>query len=191
MIGFLNGEVIIRDGQHLIIETSGIGYKVFVPKDVLSKTNLQNSKLKLFIYTHVREDTLQLFGFQELSDLKLFENLISVSGIGPKTAMGIFNVGARNSIIQAILTNDLDFFIGVPRLGRKNAQKIIIELKSKLGGLDDSSLETDMGDYDEIVLALRNFGFKTSEIKEAVRGIKGQGDNTEDKIKLALKFLGK
>src|SRR3990167_434514 len=135
MIGYLNGEVVTRDDPHIIIDVNGVGYKVLATRSVLSKVIL-NGKLKLFIYTHVREDAISLFGFLDSLDLKLFENLISVSGIGPKTAMNIFSVGTREDVVQAIVTGDVSFFIGVPRLGKKNAQKIIIELKSKLGSIE-------------------------------------------------------
>ena len=191
MIGFLNGEVIARDDPYIIINVSGVGYKVLVSNHVLSKVTLE-SALKLFIYTHVREDAIQLYGFLDLLDLKLFENLISVSGVGPKTAMAIFSVGLREEIIQAIITNDVSFFTGVPRLGKKNAQKIIIELKSKFGSIEDLDLsKTDAKENGEVIAALKNFGFSNKEALEAVKSIKTDGKTTEEKIRLALKELGK
>src|SRR3989344_6781585 len=159
MIGFLNGEVLARDDPHIVINVNGVGYKVLASGSVLSKATL-NGKLKLFIYTHVREDAISLFGFLDSLDLKLFENLISVSGIGPKTGMNIFGVGGREEIIQAIVTSDVAFFTGVPRLGKKNSQKIIIELKSKLGSIEDLDLsKIDSKENSEVVTALKNFGF--------------------------------
>ena len=141
MIGFLSGEVVARDDPYIVIDVNGVGYKVVVANGVLSNLG-KNGKVKLFIYTHVREDAISLFGFLDSLDLKLFENLISVSGIGPKTAMNIFSIGNREEIIQSIITSDVSFFTGVPRLGKKNAQKIIIELKSKLGSIEDCLLYT-------------------------------------------------
>ena len=123
MIGFLKGEVFLREGNSIILDVKGVGYKVLVASDVLGKAN-KSASLELFIYTHVREDNIALFGFLDSLDLKLFENLIGISGIGPKTAMAIFSAGARNTIINAIIKGDVDFFTSVPRLGRKNAQKI-------------------------------------------------------------------
>lgn len=191
MIGFLNGEVVARDGQNIIIDVGGVGYRVLVSNSVLSKVTL-NGKLKLFIYTHVREDAISLFGFLDSLDLKLFEQLISVSGIGPKTAMNIFSIGSREAIIQAIVTSDVPFFTGVPRLGKKNAQKIIIELKSKLGSIEDLDLtKIDVKENSEVILALKNFGFSTREVLGALKSIKGEGKTTEEKIRLALKELGK
>jgi len=191
MIGFLNGEVVARDGQNIIIDVGGVGYRVLVSNSVLSKVTL-NGKLKLFIYTHVREDAISLFGFLDSLDLKLFENLISVSGIGPKTAMNIFSIGTRDAISQAIITGDVSFFVGVPRLGKKNAQKIIIELKSKLGSIEDLDLsKMDLKENSEVIAALRQFGFSSKEALEALKAIKGDSKTTEEKIRMALKYLGK
>ena len=110
MIGFLSGEVVARDDPHIVIDVNGVGYKVVVANGILSSLG-KNGKVKLFVYTHVREDAISLFGFLDSLDLKLFENLISVSGIGPKTAMNVFSIGDRERIIEAIITNDVAFFI--------------------------------------------------------------------------------
>jgi len=191
MIGFLSGEVVARDDPYIVIDVNGVGYKVVVANGVLSNLG-KNGKVKLFIYTHVREDAISLFGFLDSLDLKLFENLISVSGIGPKTAMNIFSIGNREEIIQSIITSDVSFFTGVPRLGKKNAQKIIIELKSKLGSIEDLDLtKIDVKENSEVIAGLKNFGFSNREAIEAVKAIKGNGQTTEEKIRLALKELGK
>jgi len=190
MIGYLNGEVVVIDNPSIVIDVAGVGYNVVASKDVLEKAEI-NSKLKLFIYTHVREDLLQLYGFLYPSELKLFKSLISVSGIGPKTAMNIFSVGSRDSIIEAIIKGDVSFFRDVPRLGKKNAQKIIIELKSKLGSVEDLDLtKIDIKENSEVIAALKTFGFSSREALGAVKSIKGEGKTTEEKIRMALKELG-
>jgi len=191
MIGFLSGEVVARDDPYIVINVSGVGYKVVVANGVLSNLG-KNGKVKLFIYTHVREDAISLFGFLDALDLKLFENLISVSGVGPKTAMNIFSIGDREKIIEAIVTNDVSFFSSVPRLGKKNAQKIIIELKSKLGSIEDLDLtKIDVKENSEVITALKQFGFSSKEALGALKNIKGEGKSTEEKIRMALKELGK
>lgn len=191
MIGYLNGEVVAIDDPYIVIDVSGVGYSVVASKDVFSGLKL-NSKLKLFIYTHVREDLIQLYGFLDLSELKLFRNLISVSGIGPKTAMAIFSVGSKGSIIEAIIKGDVSFFISVPRLGKKNAQKIIIELKNKFGSIEDLDLsKIDLKDKDEIIAALTGFGFSRRESLDAIKAIKEEGETVEEKIRLALKEMGR
>lgn len=191
MIGFLSGEIVARDDPYIVIDVSGVGYRVVVANGVLSSIN-KNAKVKLFIYTHVREDAISLFGFLNSLDLKLFENLISVSGIGPKTAMNIFSIGSREEIIQAIITSDVSFFVSAPRLGKKNSQKIIIELKSKFGSIEDLDLtKIDVKENSEVIAALRNFGFSNREALEALKAINGEGKTTEEKIRLTLKELGK
>ncbi|MBI4096321.1 MAG: Holliday junction branch migration protein RuvA [Candidatus Levybacteria bacterium] len=191
MIGFLRGEVLLREGNSIILDVKGVGYKVLAAQDVLSKAN-KGVSLELFIYTHVREDNISLFGFLESQDLKLFENLISVSGIGPKTAMNIFSVGARSQIMQAIISADTSFFKSVPRLGQKNAQKIIIELKNKFGSTADLDLSGDgvLGS-EEAAAALKGFGFTSKEIYNAIKNVKQEGQKITETIKLALKYLGK
>jgi holliday junction DNA helicase RuvA len=187
MIGSLRGKVILKDSLNLVIEVAGVGYRVLVSDRIYKKAAAGDS-IFIYTYTHVREDELALFGFSEIEDLKLFQNLITVSGIGPKTAMSLFSFATREEIIDAVMKSDVDFFTAVPRLGRKNAQKIIIELKSKLG--DKSAMDLGEGDGNEAVSALRAFGFSNQEIMEALRNSK-DAKTPEEKIKQALKYLGK
>lgn len=191
MIGFLKGILEIREDPHIFINVSGVGYKVLASASVLSQIKTTGVSLQVYTYTHVREDILELYGFSSREDLRLFELLITVSGIGPKTAIGIFSVGTSGQIREAIIKGDVDFFTLVPRLGRKNAQKIIIELKNKVGGLTELDLSGNgiTKDKDEIVSALKTFGFTTSEIHTAIREVKGEG-TIEERIKLVLKYLG-
>lgn len=191
MIGSLKGVVDIIDNSSVIIDVNGVGYKATAANSLLSKLRVGES-VKLFTYTHVREDVLDLYGFLDLLDLKLFESLISVSGVGPKTALGVFSVGTQKEIINAIVNGNADFFTSVPRLGKKNAQKIIIELKNKLGSDTEFDINgNSWGDNKEILDALKNFGFSANEIREAIKNIKAEGATIEEKIKLTLKQLGK
>ncbi len=190
MIGSIRGKVILKDGLHLLVDVNGLGYRVLVSEKVWSKLHL-NDEAFLFIYSHIRDDAFDLFGFPETADLKLFENLIGVSGIGPKTAMSIFSFLSRDEIINGVLKGDTDIFIGIPRLGKKNAQKIIIELKSKFK--DDSSFDLngpDSGVNNEVITALKSFGFSHKEITDALKNIDPEAQTSEEKIKLALKALG-
>jgi len=191
MIGSLKGKVEFADGPYVILDVNGVGYRVLVPSKIFSNAKIKED-LKLFTYTHVREDTLDLFGFADILDLKLFEQLISVSGVGPRTALNIFSIGTRDSIIEAIVKGDVDFFTAVPRLGRKNAQKIIIELKGKLGSLEELDLsgQTD-GVSSEVLAVLKSFGFTGKESQDALRAVGKNAETTEEKIRLALKYLGK
>jgi len=191
MIGFLNGTIELLQRPFVITDVHGVGYKVLVPDSVYSKLSL-GEKIKIFTYTHVREDALDLFGFLEDEDLGLFESLLTVSGVGPKTALNIFSFGERKDIVEAIIKGDVSFFTSVPRLGTKNAQKIIIELKNKMGSSVDLDLSgKDLLENAEVVQALKNFGFSISEAQKAVREVKKDGISTEERIRLALKTLGR
>lgn len=192
MIGFLRGLVALRDDPYLIVEASGVGYKVIVPTGVLTKAGGNGQEVSLFTHTHVRENALELYGFLDHSDLKMFEMLLSVSGIGPKTALGIFAIGDAQTIRSAIASADMSFFTTIPRLGRKNAQKIIIELKGKLGSVSELDLsEKDARENADVISALRSFGFTNREATEAIRATSRQGKTTEEKVRLALRHLGK
>jgi holliday junction DNA helicase RuvA len=188
MIGSLQGIIDYREAQFVILSVGGVGYKVLVPATV---TTAVGEQTKLFTHTHVREDVLELYGFVDPLDLKLFEYLISVSGVGCKTALGVYSVGSRKEIINAIIGNDVSFFTSVPRLGKKNAQKIIIELKNKLGGEGDVDLSTGESESSEVVQALKSFGFTPAEARSAIKSLNGKGETVGEKVRLALKYLGK
>ena len=191
MIGLLKGQIELLQRPFVIIDVNGVGYRVLLPESVYSKLSL-GEKVRIFTYTYVREDTLGLFGFLEADDLKLFESLLTVSGVGPKTALSIFSFGERKDIIEAIIKGDVAFFTSVPRLGTKNAQKIIIELKNKMGSTADLDLSgNDLLENAEVVQALKNFGFSVQEAQKAVREVKKDGITTEERIRLSLKYLGK
>ncbi len=190
MIGFLSGKIELKDSPFVFLDVNGVGYKVFVSPNHFSALVI-GEKAKMFTYTHVREDVLDLYGFSDFLDLKLFEYLIGVSGVGPKTAIGIFSFGTRPEIIEAILKGDVEFFTRVPRLGHKNAQKIIIELRNKFGdGADLDLSEGPSKDKDEVVQALKSFGFSFQEAREAIKSL-DKNLSVEEKIKQALKNLGK
>ncbi len=190
MISYLNGTIKFKTNNYLTILVGGVGYKVYVPTYIITESKL-NQPISLFIHTYVKEEVLDLYGFSDLEDLTMFELLLGVSGIGPKTAILIFSNGKLSKIKQAIIKGDTDFFTSVPRLGKKNAQKIIIELRSKLGSLDELDLTSEGGENKEILEALKSFGFSVSEAKEALKSIKDFEGTTSDKIKQALKWLGK
>ncbi len=191
MIGMLQGVIALKDSPVMVIDVHGVGYNVFVSHAVFAKHQV-GENVKLYTYTHIREDALELYGFSSPEDLKLFQMLISVSGVGCKSALGIFSVGSRIDIINAIVKGNVGFFTAVPRLGKKNAQKIIIELKNKLGGIEDLDLSEGVThEQQEAIAALKSFGFTSFEAEQAIRNIARSGLKTEEIVKLALKELGK
>lgn len=191
MIGMLRGTIALKNAPTVIIDVSGVGYKVFVSNTLLT-SHAVGDELTLFTYTHVRDDALELYGFSSGEDLKLFEMLISVSGVGCKSALGVFSIGSRSSIVNAIVTGDVSFFTSVPRLGKKNGQKIIIELKNKLGGVEDLDLSVgESTQQQEAIIALQSFGYSRQEAESAVQAITAEDLKTEEFVRQALKRLGK
>lgn len=188
MIAQLIGTVISAQRNPLVVDVHGVGYAVWVPERLLH-TVAVGQPVTVLTHTHVREDALMLFGFLREEERLLFELLLGVSGIGPKTALSVLDHESRE-IKRAIISADVAFFTGIPRLGKKNAQKIIIELKSKLGNSADIDLTAqDSEDTKAVTDALIAMGFDKNEAKEAIKKVPAQG-TLEEKIKHALKRLG-
>ncbi|MFC1627204.1 Holliday junction branch migration protein RuvA [Patescibacteria group bacterium] len=189
MIASLSGKPKPHTPTSIIVDVEGVGYKVFTPPTLLNSL-LKKDAIDLFIYTHVRDDTFALYGFDSLDKLQLFELIISISGIGPKIAIILLDKGAE-AITTAVSKADVDFFTSVPRLGKKNAQKIIIELKPKLGDLEDLDLASESSETQEAVSALVGLGFTKKQSQRALKQIADPNDSIEDKITKAIKYLGK
>lgn len=186
MIGSITGEIKKRSRNFIVVDVSGLGYKVFVPYELLSKAS-EGSKITLFTHLHVREDALALYGFEEEMQRNLFENLISISGVGPKMAMGILSQAKVEEIEAAVVKADISFFQSVPGIGKKSAHRIIIDLQSKLGKLKDLDL-SELEIQRDLVEALRSLGYTPREAQEALREVDRKLP-TEVQIKEALKKL--
>ena len=183
MIGYLEGEIKYATKGKIILFANGIGFTVNIPT---SLTFLEKDQAKLYIHTHLREDNLSLFGFSTASDLDLFELLISVSGVGPKIGLGIFSVAKAENIIQAIESSNLSFFTSISGVGKKTAQKIILDLKSKVGKgeINMKNLEGSS----ELVDSLVSLGFQKQEITSVIADIDSSLP-LGAQIKMALKSL--
>lgn len=189
MIGSLTGTVSFKRSDCFFLSVGGVGYVVYPPQRILSDFAI-GQQVSVFTHTHVREDILMLFGFLTDDELRFFELLLSVSGIGPKTALSIVDRGV-DLVRQAIVSSDVSFFTTVPRLGKKNAQKIIIELKSKLGSVSELDLGNVGGETEEVIDALVNLGFTKSEIIDVLRQLPKNKVTVEEKISYVFKLLGK
>ncbi len=190
MIGALTGTIFSTHKNPIIIFVGGVGYAVNVGEHLLAQLH-KDEKKTFFIHTHVRDDVLDLYGFVKEEEHTLFTLLLSVSGIGPKTALAIVDRGV-DQVRHAVISSDVDFFTTIPRLGKKNAQKIIIELKSKLGSTKDLDLASESsGDTKEIIDALLSMGFIRHEIVDVLKKITPEAQTIEQKIREALRFLGK
>lgn len=186
MIGSLTGTPKML-GKQLIIEVGGVGYSVSVGTSTLSQI-IHKTQVQLCIHTHVREDEITLYGFLSSQDKSLFEHLLGVSGIGPKSALFIADRGVE-PITQAVQSADVSFFTQIPRVGKKLAQKIIIDLRSKLGALKELDLTPESQQYSDVVMALENLGFAKSEIYKAIQSIDIEQLSLSDAIKATMKQL--
>ena len=186
MIGSIKGKIILKTEKALIVEASGVGYKISVSPDTLSKAKKVGDDIFLFIHTHIREDAFDLYGFLNYPELEFFEMLISVSGIGPKGALAILGVTSIETLRKAIGTGDTSYLTKISGIGKKTAEKIVIELRDKMGTeLESSSLQEEMDSLE----ALKSLGYSQNQAREALKKVSPEL-STNVKIKEALKILG-
>ncbi len=184
MIGSLRGKITSKTDKFIILEVGGVGYKVSLSPDTLSKIK---DEVFLFIHTHVREDSLDLYGFLEQEELNFFEMLINVSGIGPKGALAILGIASIETLRKAISTGDISYLTKISGIGKKTAEKIVIELRDKMG--EDISEGSLQGELDAME-ALKSLGYSQNQAREALKEIGAEG-TTSEKVRQALKILGK
>lgn len=188
MIGSLTGTVQQKSTQYIILETQGVGYKVFVTPALLA-TAAPGQPLSLVILTYVREDQITLYGFETLAELEFFELLLTVSGVGPKSGLGIMSLASLNMIKSAIVSEDPSVFTKVAGIGRKTAERVIIELKDKLKNqVDAVPLAKEHSDALDALLSL---GYSQQEARDALKEIPADVTDLQQKVKLALKVLTK
>lgn len=187
MISFIEGKIKLRGAKFLIIMANGIGYKVFVLPDALKKNNETAS---LWTHLRVKEDALDLYGFETYPELEFFETLIQISGIGPKSAMGILSIAPLDTVKKAISSGEVAYLTKVSGIGKKTAERIIVELRDKMGKMDESSGEMFKDDQD-VLEALKSLGYSPAEIREAIKKIPDDTIGVNARIKEALKILGK
>lgn len=184
MISYLKGKIIHKGDHFAIIETGGIGFQVFLPEAYLLKYKTGETT-EIFAHEYLREDSRELYGFGTAEELKFFWKLIEVSGVGPKMAHKIISAYNLEKIKRAVSEGDLAILGTIPGVGKKTAQKIILEMKGKLVDGEISSANH------EIVDALVRLGYSKNEAQEAVGKIGEGTEGAENKIKAALKNLGK
>lgn len=185
MIAFLSGKIILKRDKFVIIEVAGIGYKVFLSQQNLFKLPEIGQDIKLFTYQNVKENALDLYGFFSYDELDFFETLMDVPGVGPKAALQISVVGPLDKIKDKILKQDENVFAGIPGIGTKKAQAIILELTGKIKMLGQKSVS-----FDEAENALLGLGFSKQQAKDALSQV-SPNLPSEDRIKQALKLVNK
>lgn len=186
MIGFISGKMQVFGERVLLTTAGGVGYFVFVSEKLLAAGN--QDYLELYIYSYIRQDRFELYGFATPEQLQLFELLVAVSGCGPKTALLLASGGVA-ALKQAVQQAEVAYFTAFPRVGKKLAQKLIIELKSKLGGLKDLDLTPQSSSYTDALEALLTLGFSESQIHLALQQLDSQTKSSGELIKQALKLL--
>lgn len=186
MIASLKGKITLIKDRFIILETKeGVGYKVFISPDMVNSLDLEN-EFYLYIHSHVREDAFDLYGFLEYEELEFFQMLLDVSGIGPKGALTILGIAPSNIIKKAIKQNDLAYLTKISGIGKKTAEKMIIELRDKLGELSDTELGNDL----DVLEALKALGYNNYQVRNVIKELPKDLD-TNSKIREALKALGK
>lgn len=199
MIAYINGTLERRAESYIIIETGGIGYQIFVSPATLAKLPQTGERAKVFTYFSVKEDGVSLYGFASAEEQEMFHKLLTVSGVGPKGALGFLSQLTPQEIILAIISEDVKTLSKAPGVGRKTAQRVILELKDKFKTEDALSLGEEVqgivktsvgGDAKfEAIDAMTALGYSRSEAARAVNAVAAEGMSTEDILKAALKKM--
>jgi holliday junction DNA helicase RuvA len=203
LIAQISGKLIQKQPNAVIVDVGGVGYELTVPLSTFYDLGEAGADVALRVYTYVREDALQLFGFRTEREKKLFLLLISVSGIGPKLAITVLSGMSAEELIQAIRTNNLAKLVGVPGVGKKTAERMLMELKDKAAALSSPELEEQIRGgavaqsgpamQDDLVSALINLGYQRAAAERAVANVMRESPeaNFSATLKLALRKLAK
>jgi Holliday junction DNA helicase RuvA len=187
MISYLSGTVTEKSERSAIMDVGGVGYRVFAMDDTLRRLKI-GARAKLFTHHVVREDAQELYGFLETDDLKLFELLLGVPGIGPKTALNILNVATPATLRRSITSGETAYLTKISGIGKKTAEKIILELREKLGASEEG---TGLKEEVDALEALKSLGYSHIEARDALKGVPKDVVGTSERVKQALKLLGK
>lgn len=186
MIGSLKGKIISKRPDNIVIDVNGVGYQVNVPLNILSNLPEERHDVFLQIYTHVREDSIQLFGFTSEGEKKIFTTLLGISGIGPKMALNILSGISHDDFLNAIEKEDVAMLCRIPGLGKKTAHRLILELREKL----PSSTGIKDRLFEDTLSALINLGYKKTVVQQSLEKVYKKGFNDiESLLKETLKQL--
>ncbi len=200
MYAYIKGTLEIKASDHVVVEANGIGYKIFMSGNTIQRLGELNSNVKIFTHYHVREDNISLYGFYNLEELRMFELLISVSGVGAKSAIAILSNITPSAFALAVISNDIKALTKLPGIGAKSAQRIILELKDKLKTEESIAAENDFeiqtvlakdDNMHEAISALQVLGYPVKDATKAVSSIDCTGLSVEDIIKKALIYFTK
>lgn len=197
MIAYLKGIIDIKRQDYVVIDVHGVGYKIFMPEGAIQNLEV-DSEVKIYTFMRVREDDVSLYGFLNVEELAMFELLISVGGIGAKSAVGILSNIAPSKFALAVITDDVTTLKKLPGIGAKTAQRIILELKDKIKTQEATEQENEIKQKTEVsdsakdaIEALQVLGYTRREVEEAISKIGDSNLTTEEIIKQGLKYLGR
>lgn len=189
MIALLRGTVEFRGDNGIIIDVNGVGYYVHLPSPVLNSVGREGSNVVLYTYQHVRENELSLYGFSSLDQRELFQQLLTVSGIGPRVAIGLLSTLAPDRLRLAIAEGNTAVLTSAPGVGKRTAERLILDLKDKIE-LGELVPAGEFGPADtEVLSALESLGYSRSEAQEAVRHLPDGDLSLEEKITEALRYF--
>lgn len=186
MIGYIEGEVKKATESYAIISCGGIGYKVAATRDTLASLS-PGKQVSFWTHLAVREDALDLYGFLIEDELTFFELLLSVPGIGPKSALSILDIATIETLRSAIASENAKYLTNVSGIGAKTAQKIVLELKGKVGAASEDA--TLVGDH-EALEAMRALGYSAQEAREALRQVSPDVEGSSERLREALRAVG-
>jgi Holliday junction DNA helicase RuvA len=193
MISSLQGKIGSLSTDSAIVNVNGIGFLVYMPTGALSMLGIPGTEVKIYTHLHLREDNISLFGFTTVEELRLFETLLSVSGLGPRLALAMLSSLNPEQITTAIATGNREMLVIVPGIGKKVADRIILELRDKIGvgWIVTPAMEMAQENTD-VLAALTSLGYSATETTKAIANLPANGStNLEEKIKIALQYLGK
>jgi holliday junction DNA helicase RuvA len=192
MINFLRGKILVKRDGFIVIDVAGVGYKVFVNSSLLSDTSI-GKESEIYIYHHVREDISALYGFKNMEELELFEMLLSISGIGPKSAIGVLTIASVADIKDSIAKGDSGLLIKVSGIGKKTAERVVLELQDKVGSLAVSQKdgiekgEKSLASSSDEIDAMVALGYSLQQARDALRKVDPEIKDSGERIKNALK----
>jgi Holliday junction DNA helicase RuvA len=188
MIGHLEGDVRAVRAGFAIVSAGGVGYKVFATRETLARLAEGNAG-SFWTHLAVREDVLDLYGFGSEEELRLFELLLTVSGIGPKSALAILDIAAVETLRSAIGGGNASYLTKVSGIGRKTAEKIVLELREKIGAGTEAASRALSGD-EEALEAMRALGYSQTEAREALRKVPQEIEGSTNRLREALRIVG-
>lgn len=189
MIAKITGKIAYLRDKYVVIDVGGVGYKVHVAEFTFGKIAGKEG-IELFTHTYVREDSLDLYGFLTLEELEMFELLISISGIGPKAAIGILSIAEPKTIRAAVISGDSSILTRVSGVGKKTAERVILELKNRIAELPGEDQKAARADSDAIE-ALTSLGYSAMQAREALKAVPEKVKDVSGRVRAALKNLGK